>query len=115
VSVHAARAEDAARGPLRNAAGRVTARAVAALPELLEYTAPFARPGGLLALPKGTAADEELAAAGGALQALGCVLTARLPMRPAISETLSVLLFEVMAPTEARYPRRPGMPAKRPL
>jgi len=46
VRVHPVRAEEAGRGGLRDSSGLVTARAVAELRELLEYTAPLAATGG---------------------------------------------------------------------
>lgn len=115
VTVHAARAEDAGRGPLRDSLPVVTARAVAELRELLEYTAPLAAPGGLIALPKGSAFAAELLAAAGSMAALACEFEALVAMRPEVSETLSVALFRTSGPTAAAYPRRPGVPAKRPL
>lgn len=115
VTVVANRAEDAARGPLRDSAALVTARAVAELRELVEYTAPFARPGGWLLLPKGSTAPDELAAAATALETLRCTHRATLPMRPQVSETLAVLGIEKHGATPPKYPRRPGLPGKRPL
>ncbi|MGE5595653.1 MAG: 16S rRNA (guanine(527)-N(7))-methyltransferase RsmG [Hyphomicrobiales bacterium] len=115
VQVHAMRAEDAGRGPLRNSAAVVTARAVAELRELLEYTAPLAAPGALLAFPKGSALPGELEAARHALSELGCEFLASEPMRPEISPTVSVALIRKAAPTPAAYPRRAGIPHKRPL
>jgi len=115
VTVVAARAEEAARGEWRASAGLVTARAVAALPELLEYTAPFARAGGMLALAKGSGWEAELGGAGNAQQCLGCRFVRRIPMRPAVSETVGVLLFEQVQPSPEKYPRRAGLPHKRPL
>lgn len=41
----------------------ITARAVTALPKLLDLTAPLLTPGGMLIFPKGEKADEELTAA----------------------------------------------------
>ena len=115
VEVHAERAEDAGRGPLRDSASVVTARAVAALPQLIEYTAPFARPNGLVALPKGSGLDEELTHAGAAMTELSVDYAAIEAMRPEVSETGRVALFRKRGPTPAKYPRRAGMPAKRPL
>ena len=115
VVVHAVRAEQAARGPLRDAADIVTARAVAELRELIEYAAPFARTGGILALAKGSAVRVEIEAAANATSELCCRALAPLPMRPIISGHISVALFEKSAPTPPRYPRRPGVPGKRPL
>ncbi len=72
VSVVCARAEDLARGDLRRSFHVVTARAVAKLGTLLAWTAPFAKPQGRLLLIKGARADQELAAARGALRRFGC-------------------------------------------
>lgn len=60
VTVQAERAEVLAKGALRGSFDIVTARAVARLSQLLLWTAPFAKPGGLLLLIKGQRADEEL-------------------------------------------------------
>jgi 16S rRNA (guanine527-N7)-methyltransferase len=115
VTVAPLRAEDAGRGPLRDGAQCVTARAVAEVRELLEYTAPLAAAGGTIALPKGSRLSEELAEAGHALRELACELVGVEPMRPQVSETVSVVLLRKVADTPERYPRRPGIPGKRPL
>jgi 16S rRNA (guanine527-N7)-methyltransferase len=115
VTVHAVRAEEGGRGPLRDSADVVTARAVAEMRQLIEYTAPFARPGGHLALAKGSGLVSELEVAANALSELGCRLLAVRPMRPAISSTIAVALFEKDVSTAQRYPRRAGMPGKRPI
>lgn len=115
VTVHAQRAEEAGRGPLRGGMAIVTARAVAELRELLEYTAPLAAADGLLAFPKGSALPEEIDAAGGAATALKCELVEVEPMRPAVAERVRVALYRQVEPAPERYPRRPGMPGKRPL
>lgn len=115
VVVHAVRGEEAGRGALRDSLAVVTARAVAELRELLEYTAPLAAPGGCVAFPKGSAFEVELEAATDSLGTLSCEFEAVTPMRPEISATLSVALFRKLSPTAEAYPRRPGLPAKRPL
>lgn len=115
VTVHAVRAEDAGRSGLRDASPVVTARAVAELRVLLEYTAPLAADGGVIALPKGSGLDEELVACAHAMNELGLEFESETPMRSEISETLRVALFRKSATTDARYPRRPGIPAKHPL
>lgn len=115
VTVHPVRAEEAGRSSLRDSATLVTARAVAALAELLEYTAPLCAPGGMLAFPKGSAHPEELAAATRAMDELRVAHRMTEPMRPEVSDAVTVLLFEKLDATPDRYPRRPGMPAKRPL
>lgn len=115
VHVHPERAEELGHGELRERAGLVTARAVAPLRELLEYTAPFARLGAPLVLPKGSAFREELHDAEGAMAVLGVDYEGVVPMRPAVSSTIVVARFRKVRPTPARYPRRPGIPGKRPL
>ncbi|MEO8538346.1 MAG: 16S rRNA (guanine(527)-N(7))-methyltransferase RsmG [bacterium] len=115
VEVVALRAEEAGRGNLREAADVVVARAVAPLPELLEYTVPFARGGGIIALPKGSGLEAELAGARRAGHILGAGYLETTPMRPSISETLSVAVFRKDRPTPKTYPRRPGMPRQKPL
>ena len=115
VTVHALRAEESGRGPLRDACDAVTARAVAPLRELLEYTAPLCAVGATLALAKGSALPGELEAAVGAMAALGCEFVQARPMRPEVALHVTVAVLRKTAPTGERYPRRPGMAAKRPL
>ena len=115
VTVHAVRAEDAGRGALRESAQLVTARAVAELRELLEYTAPLAAAGGLIVLPKGSALEEELASSSNAMAELGATHEALVPMRAEVSENVRVGVFRRAGALKSRYPRRAGMPAKRPL
>ena len=115
VSVHAERAEDAGRGTLRNACNIVTARAVTALPALLEYTVPLARSGGIVALPKGAALAEELEASGRALAALNAGVLGTARMREEISMNGTVLFIRASGPTPPELPRRAGVPQRRPL
>jgi len=115
VTVHALRAEEAGRSSLRDSARIVTARAVAPLAELIEYTAPLAAAGGLVALAKGSALEGELAEAGPAISALSCELVDASRMRPEISSTVSVLCLRKTGPTSEKFPRRAGMAGKRPF
>jgi 16S rRNA (guanine527-N7)-methyltransferase len=96
--------------PHREAYDWVTARAVAALPVLLELCVPFLRVGGGLIAVKGERADQELAEAVGAASVLKVSLTSR-ERHP----TATVLVFTKNGPTPSKYPRRPGEPQKRPL
>jgi 16S rRNA (guanine527-N7)-methyltransferase len=66
------RAEQLATTELRGSFDAVTARAVARLDALLPWTAPFARPGGLLLLIKGQQAQQELAEASRSLARFRC-------------------------------------------
>lgn len=117
VRVVHARAEDAARDPaLRESFDLVVARALAAMPVLVELALPFLVPGGALAAPKGARALEELSAAAPAIAALGGTAEAPLPL-PLAAEAPPqlVLIVRRTGPLDDRYPRRAGIPAKRPL
>lgn len=115
VSVVAERAEEAGRGPLRDSASLVTARAVAPLAELLEYAAPFARTGGRMVLAKGSALAVELDGARRAQDELRCAYDGTQDARPVISASLAFAVFRKLAPTPPSFPRRPGVPGKKPL
>ncbi|MGD9935342.1 MAG: 16S rRNA (guanine(527)-N(7))-methyltransferase RsmG [Dehalococcoidia bacterium] len=115
VTVYPQRAEEAGRGPLREAADLGTARAVASLSELLEYVAPLVRPEGLIAFPKGSGLRGELGAAASALKPLRCEVIDTVSMRPEVSETISILRLRRTGEMPGTYPRRAGIPAKRPL
>jgi len=107
------RAESAAHEPThREAYDLALARAVASLPVLVELALPFLRLGGVLAAPKGSRAAQEVAAAAPALLACGGhILSAeRLP-----GSLLTLVLVKKVAATPSAYPRRPGIPTKRPL
>ncbi len=117
VTVHPLRAEDAGRAPeLRATFDVVVARALAAMPVLVEYALPLLRDGGVLAAPKGSRALDELAEARGAIATLGGVALEPVPL-PVAPEApaQTVLLVRRDGPLDDRYPRRAGMPSKRPL
>jgi 16S rRNA (guanine527-N7)-methyltransferase len=109
------RAEELAHGPpLREAFDVVIARAVAPMPVLVEYALPFLRVGGHLAAPKGTGAEREVEEAARALEELGGVVreVVVLPVEDMVS---TLVLVEKTRPTPERFPRRTGIPSKRPL
>ena len=94
----------------------VTARALAALPVVLEYAAPLLAEGGHVVAWKGAVAPEEAAAGSAAAELLGlqAVEVRRVEPFPGAREhTLHV--FRKIAPTPPRFPRRAGMAVKRPL
>lgn len=92
------------------------ARAVAALPTLLEYLLPFCRLGGHVLAQKGESARGEAEEAAVALAALGggSPHFYRVEL-PGHEEGYYLVVIEKVAPTPDKYPRRPGRPAKRPL
>ena len=117
------RAEEAAHDPNeRERYDLAVARAVAALATLVELTLPFVKVGGALAAVKGSRAAEEITEAAGALVRCGAgeVRSLSLLAEPSglgASDAPSVrlLLIPKVMPTPTDLPRRPGMPAKRPL
>lgn len=94
----------------------VTARALAALPVLAEYAAPLLTLGGHLVAWKTTPDPAEQQAGAQAATILGLEPKDPIPVRPfANSGQRSLHVYEKIAPTPPRYPRRPGIAAKRPL
>jgi 16S rRNA (guanine527-N7)-methyltransferase len=92
------------------------ARAVAELPVLVEYALPFCRVGGLFVAQKGAEGDPEARAAEEAIAALGGVLRRIVHLElPYLAESRSLVVIEKIAPTPQKYPRRPGIPSKRPI
>jgi len=111
------RAEEVGQNPdHREAYHLVLSRAVAPLAVLLEYGLPLTRLGGHFIAYKGPAVDEELDGCGNALRTLGGRI-ARI-LRFALPREMgrrTLIQVEKTAPSPPRYPRRPGIPAKRPL
>ena len=117
VRVVQARAEQAGHDPeLRERFDLAVARAVAPLPVLVEYALPLLAPGGLLAAPKGSRGAAELEAARPAITELGgeALAPLSLPLPPG-APTQRVLLVRRAGELPAHLPRRPGVPARRPL
>lgn len=111
------RAEDAARRPeLRERFDLAVARAVAPMGVLCEYLLPFVRPGGRMLAMKGPGLDEELAQAAPALELLGGTLERVAPLAiPGRDWDHRAAWVRKDRPTPDRYPRRAGLPEKRPL
>lgn len=117
VAVVNGRAEEVAHDAAhRGAYVLALARAVAPLPVLVELALPFLRVGGYLAAPKGSAAARELREAANALHICGGEVAAIQPLRVSgEGPAPTLVLIRKSGETPGRYPRRPGMPAKRPL
>ena len=100
----------------REAYHRVTARAVAHLCVLAELGLPFLRPGGVMVAQKGPRVGEELASLPRALGLLGGTLREVRALRlPFLEEERALVVLAKEAPTPSAYPRRPGVPEKKPL
>src|SRR5690606_22734273 len=103
IPVHAERVETLAHGPLRGAFDVAVARALAPMPTLLELTLPLVRVGGHLVAIKGEKALEEIEASSRALREL------RAEVVEIVHDAAGAqVVVKKLAPTPARYPRRPG-------
>lgn len=111
------RAELAGQSPQHRGAYRwAVARAVARLDVLAEYLLPFVRVGGLALAQKGETAIAEVQQAEPAIERLGGRLAEIRPIDlPRVPDTRYLVVIEKVAGTPEHYPRRPGIPAKRPL
>ena len=112
VEILCGRAEEFGRNPsYRGSFDYVTARAVAAASVLLEYGIPLLKQGGRLIMLKGKE-EEEIPA-----RALTELCATALPpfSYELTGDKRSLLMAEKQEPTPDKYPRRPGIPAKRPL
>ncbi|MDA0171144.1 16S rRNA (guanine(527)-N(7))-methyltransferase RsmG [Solirubrobacter taibaiensis] len=94
----------------------VTARALAALPVLVEYAAPLLELGGHFVAWKGAASPEETAAGAVAAGIVGLEPVEVIPVVPYEgARDHSLHVFRKIGETPERFPRRPGMATKRPL
>jgi 16S rRNA (guanine527-N7)-methyltransferase len=92
------------------------ARAVAILPVLAEYLLPLVRVGGGMLAMKGESGPAEAHAAERALRLLGGHLKQLVPLTlPGVTEERYLVVIDKVAATPQAYPRRVGVPAKKPL
>jgi 16S rRNA (guanine527-N7)-methyltransferase len=111
------RAEDAGQSKLyRETFDWVVSRAVASLSVLAEYGLPLLKINGILAAYKGPGYLQELEDASRALKTLGGTLmgaeSAELPKNLGHRH---IVLIQKTSPTPAAYPRKAGMPGRKPL
>ncbi len=117
VTVLTGRAEELGQNPLhRESYDWALARAVADLPILAEYLLPLVKVTGRMLAQKGERAPAEVQRSQGAIEQLGGRLRrlVQVDLR-GIAETRYLVLVDKVAITPDRYPRRPGIPNKRPL
>lgn len=92
------------------------ARAVATMPILVEYLLPLVRVGGFALAMKGESGPAEAQIAEHAIQILGGRIQQLIPVTlPGVEDERYLVIIEKTAATPERYPRRVGIPAKRPL
>ena len=112
------RAEEIAHKPKhRESYDAVTARALASLPALVELCLPFAKLDGVLIAPKGAGVEEEISEASNALSVLGGEAQGIvLPDSEApIPTDHRLVIIHKVTPAPDSYPRRSGVPTRRPL
>lgn len=92
------------------------ARAVAGLPTLAEYLLPLVHVGGYMLAQKGESAPQEVEQARATLETLGGEMDELLEVRlPGIDEKRYLVVVKKVKDTPDKYPRRVGIPAKRPI
>ena len=116
VAVFTARAEALGQDPAhRQSYDWALARALAPMPVLAEYLLPLVRVGGSLLAQKGADAVLEVQQAGAALAELGGELEQVMPVGLPGGEEHYLVRIKKVKPTPDKYPRREGIPTKRPL
>ena len=94
----------------------VTARAVAALPTLLEYCCPFTYTSCRIVMPKKGDIASELAAGQRAAAILGAYLPDPIPVTvPPLGDGRVLVIADQMRRCPSQYPRPAGAPVKHPL
>jgi len=117
VEILVGRAEEVAhQAQYRERFDLVLSRAVALMPTLVELTLPFCAVGGSFIAQKKGDTGEEIDRASRAISMLGGSLreVKRVDLTEFADERRLVIIDKV-SPTPQKYPRRPGIPAKRPL
>lgn len=117
VEVVCGRAEELAHVPSRRGEyDVVVARAVASLATLAELCLPFVRVGGRMIASKTLGISAEVAASSRAIDELGGRMANPINVRlPIVDQERQLIVVDKVRVTPARYPRRPGVPAKTPL
>jgi len=102
--------------PYRERFDLILSRAVATLPALVELTLPFCSIGGRLVAQKKGEIEEELGRAERAILTLGGRLSRvkRIDLTE-FSDVRHLVIIDKIDTTPDKYPRRPGIPKKRPL
>ena len=114
VEVLARRAEEAGQDPLyREAFDIAVARALAPMPVLAELCLPLVRVGGRLLAQK--TAREEVDRAARAIEVLGGALSSVTAAPSTARGAGTVVIVDKIRPTPPAYPRRAGVPNRRPL
>ena len=117
VEVRQARAEDAGHDlALRESFDIVTCRAIGQWPVVLELALPLCKTGGVVLAQRGAESPREAAVYAAATATLGGRVASVEQVGTSVGlDARHVITVEKIAPTPARYPRKAGIPEKRPL
>lgn len=117
VEVVQARAEEVGQMPkYREHFDWAVARAVANLPILVEYLLPLVRVGGAVLAQKGESGLAEAHASEKSIRMLGGRLRQLIKIDlPGVAEERYLIVIDKVAATPPNYPRRVGIPSKKPL
>jgi 16S rRNA (guanine527-N7)-methyltransferase len=115
VEVVADRAEEIGRQTrYRSTFDVATARAVGPLAVVMEFALPLCKVGGTLLAQRGVEAEQEMSDAAGAAKELGATAIVEWIEMPSGIQSAIVVVTKTEE-TPGRYPRRIGIPSKRPL
>lgn len=109
------RAEELAKGDMREAFDCAAARAVARLNVLCEYCLPYVKVGGEFIALKGSSGREELDEAENAVKTLGGEVEHFEEYCLPCGDKRSLIVIRKTRPTDTRYPRNKGQMTKKPL
>lgn len=116
VQIVHSRAEDAGKNPeFREKYDFATARAVAELRVLLEYTLPFVKKDGYFLSLKGATAKEEIDGAGNSLKTLGGKIDSINDFTLPGGDKRAIIKVKKISQTSPKYPRPSAQIAKKPL
>lgn len=116
ISVINERIESVGRSEFRETMDYVTSRALDSLPVLYEYALPLLKVGGKTIFFKGDDIDEEFQHGEVALKELGGEFETVIRYRVSDGQPYrKIIVVRKVLPTSEKYPRRTGIPRKRPL
>jgi 16S rRNA (guanine527-N7)-methyltransferase len=117
VEILSARAEDVGQNSAhREKYDWAVARAVAALPVLSEYLLPLVKVGGGMLAQKGESGPAEVQTAEKAFKLLGGRLRQLIKVElPGVADERYLVVIDKFAATPPGYPRKAGIPSKKPL
>ena len=117
VEVYTGRAENLALDPeLRESFEVVVSRGVAPMRVVMEFTLPFCKVGGIVVTLKKGDIDSEVVTSLHAIDVLGGRIKEMRGVNvEGLNDGRTMVVVDKVKPTPAKFPRRPGLPAKRPL